>query len=759
MAITTDQADSVLELYSAYFNRAADADGFTFWQNSFETYYAEATSTATDADKASYALQRIVADMANSTEYQALYPSTQSTTEFVNAIYTNLLNRASDDEGLTFWSDHIDNGTLTQEQAILNMIAAAKANDTTQGMDDALLIANKNTISKYFAETLQSNDVTLASSAFASVTSDNATVTAAIAALDAAGNVGTTFALTTGVDVGSDFTGTDLNDTFVGTSAATNPTINLGDSLDGGAGTDTLSIASSLTSAIPSIVTTNIENYTLTNSGAGGSLAVSSQSTAPTMVTFLAGSATGTFTLSGIATTTAIALETEAGQITLAFDDVTGTEDALALSLNDVASTAAVDAGSGIETINLTTTGAASTLASLTGANTNKLMIMGDQALTITTALTNTVTTIDASAATASVTLWVATGGDVMLTGGEADDYLYVNGLDGSDSIDGGAGTDTLGISADVASASEVANVTNIETLKFSAATTQDLNLLSATAITTFNFAAAADNAAYTNNESTFTHIMSEKTAGDFSAAISSNTSADILNIELWNSDLTTLTATDYETINLKSGLGHGVQGSTTNIITTLTNSAASTLVITGNTDLEITNPLAQGTIDASAFTGKLTVTGSASADTIIGGTGNDMLTGGDGVDTFTGNAGDDTFMTLSTTNPNTSGGAITDIITDFTVGTNMIGGLNVAGTSTNYLEEAANSSAADLATLLATATTNLDGTIRYYVGTVGANAYLVADNAGTGSASGYTDVIKLTGTALTDISESSIVA
>jgi Ca2+-binding RTX toxin-like protein len=760
MAITTDQADKVLELYSAYFNRAADAEGFEFWQNSFNTYYAEATSTATDADKESYALQRIVGDMATSTEYIALYPSTQSSTEFVGAIYTNLLNRDSDAEGLKFWSDHIDVGSLTKEQAILQMIAGAKANTTTQGVADAALITNKNMVSKYFAETIKSNDLTLAQGAFSGVTDDAATAETAKAALDASVSEGTTFALTTSVDLASSFAFTTDDDTFVGTSAATDPTINLGDAIDGGDGTDTLKIISSLTSAIPSIETQNIEKYLITNSGAG-SFAISNQSTTPSMVTFLNGSNT-TFTLSGLKTTTTIGLETEAGQITLAFDQVTGTEDAANLSVNNTAATASINVGSGIETINLATTGAASTLASLVGANVSKLMITGDQALTITTALANAVTTLDASAATGAISLSVATGGDVALTGGTADDYLSVAGLDGSDSIDGGAGDDTLSIDTDIASSSEVANVTNIETLKFTAATTQDLSVLSATGISSFKFAEATANAAYTKNESSFTHIMSEKTAGDFSATPASNTSADTLTIELWNSDLGILDATGYETINLKSGLGDET-GTVINIITTLTNDAGSTLTITGNTDLTITDPLNQGTINASALTGKLTVIGSASADAITGGTAADMLTGGAGLDTITGNAGDDNFVVLSTTDLDTTAGAVTDIITDFTVGTNTISGLGTAASATNYFEEETASSATDLASLLTAASGKLNGTIKYYLDSIGSDTYLVVDDDAIdpngGSVSGYTDVIKLTGTALTDIDSSSIVA
>ena len=203
---TTAQSDSVLELYSAYFNRAADATGFTFWQKSFDTYLSSSTG-ADDTAKSADALQKIAVDMSTSTEYKELYPSTLSNEAFINAIYKNLLDRDSDAGGLAFWVGHINNKTMTKEQAINNIIAGAKANTSDQGKLDAALIANKNTVSKYFAETLKSDNVGLALKAFDEVTGDAATVAIATAFLDK----GDVIQLT---DKNDTLTGTANNDTF-----------------------------------------------------------------------------------------------------------------------------------------------------------------------------------------------------------------------------------------------------------------------------------------------------------------------------------------------------------------------------------------------------------------------------------------------------------------------------------------------------------------------------------------------------------------
>ena len=82
------------------------------------------------------------------------------------------------------------------------------------------------------------------------------------------------------------------------------------------------------------------------------------------------------------------------------------------------------------------------------------------------------------------------------------------------------------------------------------------------------------------------------------------------------------------------------------------------------------------------------------------------------------------------------------------------IGGWGVAGSNTNYLENA--TSVGSLATLLTNADAALNGTVKYYVGITGGDAYLVYDNDGFG----YTDVIKLSGvTDLNAIDQFSIVA
>ena len=90
------------------------------------------------------------------------------------------------------------------------------------------------------------------------------------AKFESAGSVASTaatFTLTTGIDKGTSFTGGAGNDTFNATVA----TIGTSDSLDGGAGTDSLVIDDTVAvTALPT--TTSIEKVTVTSTGAVGGL-------------------------------------------------------------------------------------------------------------------------------------------------------------------------------------------------------------------------------------------------------------------------------------------------------------------------------------------------------------------------------------------------------------------------------------------------------------------------------------------------------
>ena len=113
MALTNTQLAT--ELYIAYFGRAPDPVGLNVWVTALNNGVPFAT---------------VAADFANSAEAHNLYPflalsiapDPGTAMGFVNAVYTNLLNRVPDAAGLAFWSGLLDTGQITVGNFILDVL-------------------------------------------------------------------------------------------------------------------------------------------------------------------------------------------------------------------------------------------------------------------------------------------------------------------------------------------------------------------------------------------------------------------------------------------------------------------------------------------------------------------------------------------------------------------------------------------------------------------------------------------------------------
>ncbi len=90
----------VARYYAATFGRLPDRSGFNFWVSSLNN----------DANGAEAAAQFF----ATSPEFQSLYGESVSNTEFVDTIYVNVLGRAPEGAGRTFWIDSLNNGAHTR---------------------------------------------------------------------------------------------------------------------------------------------------------------------------------------------------------------------------------------------------------------------------------------------------------------------------------------------------------------------------------------------------------------------------------------------------------------------------------------------------------------------------------------------------------------------------------------------------------------------------------------------------------------------
>lgn len=154
------------ELYTAFFNRAPDSAGLAYWVNQLNA--------------GNLTLGQIAKNWVQSQpEGQAKYPSGMSTTDFINAIYGNVLSRTSDTDGLAYWKGQLDSGLISRDTFVATVINGAKSNTSAQGKADAALLSNKAAVGIAFADK-GLNDTALAAKVLTSVSADSNTLTATL---------------------------------------------------------------------------------------------------------------------------------------------------------------------------------------------------------------------------------------------------------------------------------------------------------------------------------------------------------------------------------------------------------------------------------------------------------------------------------------------------------------------------------------------------------------------------------------------------
>ena len=389
---TQTQINSLVALYVGYFDRAPDPQGLQFWIDQIDN---------------GRAFNTIAEDFATSPEATALYPflttpdvSTPST--FIQSIYLNLFGRAAEAEGLNFWTGVLQSGSVSVAdfiEAIIN--GAVDAPTATPPTFDKAVLDNKVTVGLDFATdagnvanfTFDAAAKSAAVAAVNGVTEDPATVTDAQAATDAyltgQVNVGQAFTLTTGADVVS---GTAANDTIIASNPATaaNATLTVGDSINGGAGTDTLNIidANAFTGIPVGASVTNVENINVT---AGGAITIDTTSNVTGATKLAATNSGAAQTLTAAATTDIAANTTAQAGANVA---VNGGKDV---------TVAATGVTTGTTTIGATTAAAGDVNVNVTnstgGTTTGNIAVTGGDTVTVTQAAGNAVNTTVTQAA------------------------------------------------------------------------------------------------------------------------------------------------------------------------------------------------------------------------------------------------------------------------------------------------------------------------------------------------------------------------
>lgn len=815
--IDTATRSQLIQLYVAYFNRAPDADGLAYWSDKVAN--------------GGWTVATVARSFMDQTEVQSAYPNYMTSQEIVTKVYSNVLGRTADAAGNTYWVNQLTTGAVSKADLIQAVVNAANEKDATgayKNATDAAILTNKTTVGEYFAVTLGSNDKTKAASVMSGVTSDAATVDTAKAAAVSAN--GQTYTLTTGSDT---FTGTANNDTFSGTTA---DTLSVFDTIDGGAGVDTLNANLTGTSMPASTTITNIEKLNVTTTGAGftldttslsgmtdvsvkdsaaGAISVTAASTTAATITGTGASAVtvvgtggslgittgaGAVTVGGTAVANAITAASVTGGTTVAITDRSGTSAATAdklatVSLNgntgaatlttnglttlnlknnaqNVTVTDATAAGSStraltvnldtatggvisdskaktvtvnsngttantgvtLTTVNATTVNMKADAIALTVADVNltaatAINLSGAKAITVSATSDVSALTTVTSTNTAGVTITPALAAGVTFTGGDGNDTItlsatgtkamtmgagndtvvYAGPMGTGGSVDAGAGTDTIKMTAAQAvtatgSTTFAGTVSNFEKLELSAATgaAAAINMANADGINSLVLNGVTVGAlTVTNAGANFTYTNKAAVAFASSISLASDTgTSDVVNVVYTANDgfadTAAMTIANVETINI-STLDADTTAQTTKFTANLVTAAAKTINISGDTGVTLTDTsTSMTTVDASGLTGTVaaasgftwttgalaassTIKGSAAATntvdfsaantastsvTYVGGTGNDAITGSNGLNnTVTLGDGTNSFTSTGAGNNTVTGGSGVDTI------------------------------------------------------------------------------------------------
>jgi hypothetical protein len=414
-------------------------------------------------------------------------PSTGNAEQYVKEVYQNLFGSAPSAEHLTYWTNWLTNsgnniyiGRDGTNYGIANYQALVLAVYEYATADEVAALTNRQEVSQYFSTSMQSNPSGSVPSfntaqynagwaSISTVTNDPATVTTAKASVDefvaTTGSVGNSFVLTPDVDIesGNQF----LAAPVAGSAGGVLNTFTSGDQLTGTGTNPTLTILwQQNTADIDTVQPSLLRDVSTLNATLVGENLTILSTFVTGLKTVNINDTTGAATGEGLQMTNLqSALETISisrsftgadHTFTIADAALAGTEDALAIKLNQVVPAIANNtvlkvsnlAGTGgYEKVSLNSAGFDNTIEMVGVAGLNSLTITGDKALTLAgaTSLANTVTLVDASAFDADLTVTtVSPTGNLEFKGGLKADTFTLNAAAGSHKLSGGTGKDNL---------------------------------------------------------------------------------------------------------------------------------------------------------------------------------------------------------------------------------------------------------------------------------------------------------------------------
>lgn len=639
---------------------------------------ASVLSELVSAKEAGSSLKQIAANIANTAEFNSIYPTFLTASEFSTKLIDNLVGSlvpaADKAAAVVDVTAMLNAAGANRTSVMVDVIAALNAVPSTNPVwgNAAAAFDNQVTVATYYSVEKAQSGASLAElqDVIDAVDNTDASVTTAKAEIDGDSTAGGTFTLTTSAtDV---IVGTSNDDIIIGdfnTDAAHNGTVQASDSIDGGSGNDTLNLfsfgVSGANTALPVVVQnvetinfvaaisnnaintaamTGVQNIKLqqadgysgnVTTGAGQSLELNTAVDMANAIGWNASGASASLTLSG-------------------FDD-----DDYGLTVS-----------SNVKTLNIASTTATNTVTLNTAAT--KLVVTGDKLLDIDdSSLATTLVTLDASASTGGVnaiigaTASTITGssaadvidasagtGKTIVNLGMGDDTLYLDAvtIHADSKYAGGDGTDTVQITDGAKLTSVTGNqITGFETLSTGAGIGV-YNVEAIAGITSVNVDGALTGAVKIDKVTTQNVTISADTNGnDVIVALKVATgTSDTLTVNINGASAVTvdnLVTVGVETLTLNSS-------GKVNDISILDITGTTKLIVTGDQQLTVdtfVNATTLTKIDASGLSEGFVMgaeTLATVASTYIGGAGADTFIGNAATgDTFYGAGGGDTII------------------------------------------------------------------------------------------------------------------
>ena len=112
-------AGQAYRLYEAAFNRESDNEGLGFWIDTLD---------------GGSSLLDVATGFTNSAEFLSLYGENGSNDDFINTLYNNVLDRNGDSGGHNFWVGHLEDGSLSREQVLVEFSESAENQSNALGI-------------------------------------------------------------------------------------------------------------------------------------------------------------------------------------------------------------------------------------------------------------------------------------------------------------------------------------------------------------------------------------------------------------------------------------------------------------------------------------------------------------------------------------------------------------------------------------------------------------------------------------------------